>query len=113
LDPEIYILHATGASTSEFYRIHLPELAHNYFLRQFQENARERLLKILSETIISNLCLGIETIEFLFDLTLVLAVDLDLSICLDTGHVLDGFSEPIGKFDALEQCLPNLGEVHL
>ena len=113
MNPEIYILHATGASTAEFYRIPLPELAHNYFLRQFQENARERLLKILSETIISNLCLGIETIEFLFDLTLELAVDLDLSICLDTGHVLDGFSEPIAKFDALEQCLPNLGEVHL
>ena len=47
------------------------------------------------------------------DLTLELAVDFDLSICLDTSHVLDGFSEPIGKFDALEQCLPNLGEVHL
>lgn len=113
LDPEIYILHATGALAAEFYRMPLPELAHIYLLRQFQYNARESILKILSETRISSRRLAIETIEFPFDLTLELADDLDLSICLDSGHVLVGFSGPIGIYDALEQCLPYLGEVHL
>jgi len=113
LDPEIYVLHATGALAAEFYRMPLPDLAHIYLLRQFQNYARESLLKILSETRISTRRLSIETIEFPFDLTLELAEDLDLSICLDSGHVLVGFSGPIGLFDALEQCLPYLGEVHL
>ena len=34
-------------------------------------------------------------------------------MCFDTGHVLVGFSGPIDLFDALEQCLPRLSEVHL
>lgn len=62
LDPEIFILHATGTLAADFYRIPLPELSHNYFFRQFQKNVREGLLKILSETRISNHCLAIETI---------------------------------------------------
>jgi sugar phosphate isomerase/epimerase len=57
--------------------------------------------------------LAIETIEFPFDLTLELAQDQDLSICFDTGHVLVGFSGPIGFFEALEQALPRLAEIHL
>lgn len=113
LDPDIYVLHATGALASEFYRMPLPELAHDYLLRQFQHNARKSLKRILSETEISNRRLAIETIEYPFDLTLELAEDLKLSICLDTGHVLVGFSGPIGIFDALDQCLPFLGEIHL
>jgi sugar phosphate isomerase/epimerase len=113
LDAEIYVLHATGALAAEFYRMPLPELAHDYLLRQFQNYARESLLRILAETGISSRQLAIETIEFPFDLTLELAEDLNLSICLDTGHVLVGFSGPIGVDDALEQCLPFLGEVHL
>ena len=80
LDPEIYILHAIGALAAEFYRIPLPELSQNYFSRQFQKNAREGLLKILSESRISNHCLAIETIEFPFELTVESAEDLDLSI---------------------------------
>jgi sugar phosphate isomerase/epimerase len=113
LEPEIYVLHATGALAAEIYRIPLPELANTYLLRQFQNNARESLLRILYETGISSRRLAIETIEFPFDLTLELAEELELSICLDTGHVLVGFSGPIGIFEALELCLPFLGEIHL
>jgi sugar phosphate isomerase/epimerase len=57
--------------------------------------------------------LAIETVEFPFDLTLALAEELDLSLCLDTGHVLVGFSGPVDLFEALERCLPRLGEIHL
>ena len=113
LDPEIYILHATGALASEFYRMPLPELANQYLLRQFQNNAHTSILEILKKTGLKSRRLAIETIEFPFDLTMELAEDLGLSICLDTGHVLVGFAGPIEIFDALEQCLPYLGEIHL
>ncbi len=113
LEPEVYVLHATGSLAAEFYRMDLPEPAKAYSLRQFQENARQALESILLETQIPSRQLALETIEFPFHLTLELADALDLSICLDTGHIVAGFSGPVGLFDALDQCLPRLAEVHL
>jgi len=113
LEPEVYVLHATGALAAEFYQMELPDLAKGLILRQFQRNASESLRTILTETGIRSRTLAIETIEFPFDLTLELAERLDLSICLDTGHVLAGFSGPIGLAEALDRCLPRLAEIHL
>ena len=106
LDPQVYVLHATGALAAEFYRMRIPEVARALLLRQFQACARESIQAILAETGLPSRKLAIETVEFPFELTLELAEELDLSICLDTGHVLAGFSGPIDLFTALERCLP-------
>ncbi len=113
LEPECYVLHATGALAAEFYRMNLPDLAQGLILRQFQAYARQSIQTLLDETGLPSRRLAIETVEFPFDLTLGLAEDLDLSLCLDTGHVLAGFSGPVGLFEALEHCLPRLAEIHL
>ncbi len=113
LEPEMYVLHATGALAAEFYRMNLPDPGKAFLLRQFQQGAYESIATILSETDIPSRQLAIETIEFPLDLTLELAERLDLSICFDTGHVLVGFSGPMDFFEALELCLPRLGEIHL
>ena len=113
LEPEVYVLHATGTLATEFYRRRLPETAHALVLRLFQNHARESIEAILSETGIPSRQLAVETIEFPFDLTFELAEQLDLSICLDTGHVLSGFAGPLDLFDVLERCLPRLAEIHL
>ncbi len=113
LEPEVYVLHATGALAAEFYRMRLPELARTLLLQQFQSQARSSLKAILAETGIPSRKLAVETVEFPFDLTLQLAERLDLSICFDTGHVLVGFAGPVDFFTALERCLPRLAEVHL
>lgn len=113
LDPEVYVLHATGPLAAEFFRMELPDLAKDYTLRVFQDHAKQSLEAILLETGLSSRKLAIETVEFPFDLTLALAEALDLSICLDTGHVLVGFSGPVDIFYALNCCLPRLAEIHL
>jgi sugar phosphate isomerase/epimerase len=113
LAPECYVLHATGALAAEFYRMDLPDLAKGLLLRQFQGYARQSIQTILDETGLPSRQLAIETIEFPLDLTLELAEDLDLSLCLDTGHVLAGFSGSLNLAEALERCLPRLAEVHL
>jgi sugar phosphate isomerase/epimerase len=113
LAPEVYVLHATGALAAEFYRMSLPESARAFILRLFQARARQSIAAVLAETGLPSRRLAIETIEFPLELTLELADDLDLSLCLDTGHVLAGFSGPVGLFEALERCLPRLAEVHL
>jgi sugar phosphate isomerase/epimerase len=113
LAPECYVLHATGALAAEFYRMDLPDAAKGLLMQQFQGYAWQSIQTILHETGLPSRQLAIETIEFPFDLTLELAEDLDLSLCLDTGHVLAGFSGPVGLAEALERCLPRLAEVHL
>jgi sugar phosphate isomerase/epimerase len=113
LSPEIYVLHATGALAAEFYRMRMSDTARSLLLRIFQGGARQSLEAILKQTGINSRCLAIETIEFPFDLTLELAEEFNLSMCLDTGHVLVGFSGAIDVFEALERCLPRLGEIHL
>jgi len=113
LEPEVYVLHATGSLAGEFYRMGLPDMAQAMVLRQFQARAGESIRTLLAETGIPSRQLAIETVEFPFDLTLELANRLDLSMCLDTGHVLVGFSGPVGLFEALDRCLPRLSEIHL
>jgi sugar phosphate isomerase/epimerase len=113
LEPEVYVLHATGALAAEFYRMSIPETAKSLVLKQFQGNAISSIKMILEETGLPSRKLAIETIEFPFDLTLEMADLLNLSICLDTGHVLAGFSGSLSMEDALSACLPRLAEVHL
>jgi sugar phosphate isomerase/epimerase len=113
LEPECYVLHATGALASEFCRMNLPEPAKSLILGQFQAGARQSVQAILAETGLTSRKLAIETVEFPFEMILALAEELDLSLCLDVGHVLAGFSGPVGLFEALERCLPRLAEVHL
>ncbi len=113
LDPEVYVLHATGALAAEFYNMRISRMVSTFLLRQFQSGARESLEQILMETGIPSRRIAIETIEFPLDLTLELADELDLSLCLDTGHVLAGFPGWFDFFDVLEKCLPRLAEIHL
>lgn len=113
LEPELYVLHATGSLAAEFYRMNLPQTAKSLILKQFQGGAISSIRDILEETGLPSRKLAIETIEFPLELTLEIADLLDLSICLDTGHVLAGFSGAVEFKDALEACLPRLAEVHL
>jgi len=113
LEPECYVMHATGALAAEFYQMRVPPSGKELLLGLFQAGARESLATILRETGLPSRKLAIETIEFPFELTCELAEALDLSICLDTGHLLVGFSGPVSLAEALERILPRLGEIHL
>ncbi|MCX6029844.1 MAG: cobamide remodeling phosphodiesterase CbiR [Chloroflexi bacterium] len=113
LVPEVYVLHATGNLAAEFYRMRLPESARGLLMQLFQAQAAESIRAILAETGLPSRRLAIETIEFPFDLTLALAEQFDLSLCLDTGHVLAGFAGEIELFATLERMLPRLAEIHL
>jgi sugar phosphate isomerase/epimerase len=113
VEPEVYVLHATGALAAEFYNMKISEMARMLILRQFQNGARASIRTILAETGLPSRRLAVETIEFPLDLTLELAEEFDLSMCLDTGHVLAGFPGWFDFFEVVEKLLPRLAEVHL
>nr|MBC7244949.1 sugar phosphate isomerase/epimerase [Chloroflexota bacterium] len=113
LEPEVYILHATGALAAEFSRMKALEMMRPLVMSLFAAQARRSIEQLLERTGLPPRLLAVETVEFPFDLTLGLAESFDLSICLDTGHVLAGYTTGVSLFDALEQSLPRLAEVHL
>jgi sugar phosphate isomerase/epimerase len=113
LEPEVYVLHATGKMASDFYTMAIAQAARSFLMGKFQSHAKASVEAVLTQTGIPARKLAVETIHFPFDLTLELAEELGTSMCLDTGHVLAGYSGPVDLFDALEACLPHLAEVHL
>ena len=113
LEPDAYVVHATNALASEFSRLPVAAEGRPLLLGLFAEQAARSLREVIEETGVQGRMLAIETVEFPFEMTLELAEELDVSMCLDTGHVLVGFSGPVDLFEALEQCLPRLGEIHL
>ena len=114
LEPEAYVLHATGALAAEFYTMAtIPNEARPLVVGMFQRHAAHSVAELLRRTSIPSRAIAVETIEFPFDLTLALAEEFDLSICLDTGHVVAKYPGPVAFEEAVQRSLPRLGEVHL
>ncbi len=113
LQPEVYVLHATGALAAEFWRMKALEHVRPLVMRLFAAQARISIEQLLRRTGLPSRCVAIETIEFPFELTWGLAEDLDLSVCLDVGHVVAGYTAGVTLLDALERTLPRLTEIHL
>jgi len=114
LEPEAYVLHATGALAAEFYRMAtIPDQARPLVMTMFQRHAAHSVEELLRRTKLPSRAIAVENIEFPFDLTLALAEEFDLSLCFDTGHVVAKYPGPAGFEEALQRSLPRLGEIHL
>jgi sugar phosphate isomerase/epimerase len=114
LEPEAYVLHATGALAAEFYRMAtIPDQARPLVMGMFQRHAAHSVEELLRRTKLPSRAVAVENIEFPFDLTLALAEEFDLSLCFDIGHVLAKYSGPVTFEEALQRSLPRLGEIHL
>jgi sugar phosphate isomerase/epimerase len=114
LEPEVYVLHATGPLAAEFYNMAtIPDQARPLVTGMFQAHAAHSVEELLRRTKLPSRAIAVETIEFPFDLTLALAEEFDLSLCFDTGHVVAKYPGPVAFEKALHRSLPRLGEVHL
>jgi sugar phosphate isomerase/epimerase len=113
LDPPVYVLHATGALAAEFAAMALPPVGKGLILRQFQQAAMQSLQMVLTTTGLPSRRLAVETVEFPLDLTLEMAEALDLSVCVDVGHVLSGFAGPRDLLEVVDLCGDRLAEIHL
>lgn len=113
LAPEIFVLHATGALAGEFARASLPPAAKDLILERFHDMARASMSELLARTGLPPRRLALENVEFPLDFALRLAEEFDCGLCLDTGHVLAGYSGHYSLEEAVSLFMPRLAEVHL
>jgi sugar phosphate isomerase/epimerase len=113
LEPEVYVMHATGPLAAEFTRMKAVDPMRPLVLSLFAAQARRSIEELLERTGLDSRLVALETVEFPFDLTLQLAEALDLSICLDTGHILAGYTSGVSLLEALQRTRPRLAEIHL
>ncbi len=113
LEPEIYVLHATGSLASEFSRMELPSLFKGIIADYFVGRAEQSVHEILKRTGIPSRSLAVENVEFPFEATWKLAERLDTSVCFDTGHLISGQSGPIDTVEFVKRFFDRIAEIHL
>ena len=113
LEPETYVLHATGALVAEFLRMDLPSIVNGFLARHMLKFSSEAIEQILSSTGIHSRKIAIECIEFPFELMDDMIKKMDLSVCLDVGHILAGFSGKISIERFIDKYFDRISEIHL
>ncbi len=113
LEPEIYVLHATGPLAAEFSRLKIPSQYRELILEGMIGLAEQSIRELLYQTGISSKKLALENIEFPFEGTWRIAERLNTSICLDTGHLLSGQSGSIDILTFVDRYYDRLAEIHL
>ncbi len=113
LEPEAYVLHATGDLAERFSNLpYSPELVRLIctLLGGFASTSIE---EILSETEIDSRKLAIENYLFPFDIMRDLIDDLDTSICFDTAHLLTKMSGTESVMEFYNAHKDRISEIHL
>lgn len=112
LEPEYYVLHATGALAAEFSRLPFPD--YNALIDGAMSSiALKSVREIIEKSEVDRKRIALESVEFPLDMTAGMADDLDCSLVLDTGHVLAGYSGEVSLMDALHAFLPRMKGIHL
>jgi sugar phosphate isomerase/epimerase len=113
LDPEVLVLHATGALAAEFSRLQVSPLIKNIITDQFAGLAEQSVREFLKRTKLPSRKVALENVEFPFEGTWRIAERLDTSITFDTGHLLAGYSGPIEVLDFVKRYYSRISEIHL
>lgn len=113
LDPEVFVLHSTGALAAEFSRLKLPQPFDRVVTEYFNIQSKQSVQEILDKTSIPSDKLALENIEFPFEATCQVAEALDTGVCLDTGHVLAGYSGDMTIKEFVDRYFHRIREVHL
>lgn len=116
LKPLIYVLHVAGPLAAEVNRMGIGENYKQLFFEALARNASrsvEQIVTSFSDMGLDSRRIALESIEFPFSKTLEIAEEFDTSICIDTGHILAGYSGEVGVEEALKKSSGRLSEIHL
>ena len=109
LQPEAFILHATGKLPEKISEIP----ASSAILKYLLEFTSRGIEKILDTSRIPPDKLAVETLTVHFDEMNEIINKLGLSVCMDTGHLLSGVSGDFTLKDFLDKYYDKIIEIHL
>ena len=112
-DIEVYVLHATGEFIADAMDFIVDPNIFPVASNLFADLSIQSIKEIIKRTGINRKKIAIENIEFPFETTVKMVEELGTKLCIDTAHVLGGFSGKLDLVDIAEKYLDNAGEVHL
>lgn len=116
IKPLVYVLHVAGPLAAEVNRMETSQNYKQIFFEALSRNASrsvEQIVASMSDMGVDSRRIALESIEFPFSKTLGIADAFDTSICIDTGHILAGYSGEISVEEALRKSSGRLSEIHL
>ena len=113
LEPETYVLHATGSLASEFSSMDFEKSELSMICMLMSVFSVQSVEEIITQTEINPRKLAIENFEFPFDITREVVDEHDTSICFDTGHVLAKYSGDESLIDFYRTHKDRIVEIHL
>ncbi len=113
LQPEAYVIHATGALAAEFSRLEIAEFYKDYMASEMTGIAERSIEGLLSSTSLRPQKLAVETVEFPFRYMKGLIEKYDVSVCCDTGHILAGYPGNYTVLGFLEEFFDKIIDIHL
>jgi sugar phosphate isomerase/epimerase len=113
LNPEAYVIHATGALAAEFSRLEIAEFYKDYIASEMTGLAEQSIKSLLSSTNLQPEKLAIETVEFPFKHMKRLIEKYNVSVCCDTGHILAGYPGNYSVVGFVEEFFERIIDIHL
>jgi sugar phosphate isomerase/epimerase len=113
LEPEAYVLHATGELAANFSNIAVGADLARLINVLFAGYTSASIEDIISRTEIAPLKLAIENVIFPFDIMRDVIDDLDTGICFDTAHLLSRMSGTESVMDFYKAHKDRITEIHL
>lgn len=113
LNPEAYVLHATGELGAYVSSLNYEGNVIQILCTVLAGYAAASIEEIISRTEIDPRKLTIENVEFPFDIMRPIIDDLDVSICFDTAHLLSEMSGTESIMDFYRAHKDRITEIHL
>jgi len=112
LQPEAYVVHATGALAAEFSRLEIGEIYKDFIASQMTGLTEQSIKELISSTNLKPKKLAVETVEFPFNYMKRLIDKYDVSVCCDTGHILAGYPGNYTVMGFLEEFFDRIIDIH-
>ena len=113
LDPLAYVIHLTGALAAEFSKVNLEPKIKTPIINLMNGFSSISIEKILNSTKIAPELIAVENVEYPFSTTRKLVDKYNLSICLDFGHQICGYSGTETVYELWETHKDKVIELHM
>lgn len=107
--PEVYVIHPFGELGKKFGKLG----SGSFFIKYLSSFSTRVLEKILDDTKILPRRIAVENLKYPFDVLQNTIYELDLSVCMDAGHIVAGYSGECTIKDFLYKYFDRIAEIHL